>query len=178
MSIAAPVNSVVLGNISSAYGIRGWLKIVSSTEYAESIFDYQPWFIKRVDTWQQIALDDWKSSHNNIIIKIKNIQNREGAKLLTNCKIIVDASQLPDLSDGEYYWKDLIGCQVETVNGYQLGQVINLMETGSNDVIIVKTNKKHNFFIKELLIPFLYGKVIKNIDLTTRVIQVDWDPRF
>ncbi|PLK58530.1 ribosome maturation factor RimM [Candidatus Palibaumannia cicadellinicola] len=175
ISITAPV---VLGQINSAYGIHGWLKMISSTEYAESIFHYQPWFIKRINTWQQITLDDWKYHSNGIIIKIKSIKNRESAKLLTNCQIIVDASQLPDLSDGEYYWKDLIGCQVETVNGSPLGKVINLIETGSNDVMVVKANRKDSSIIYELLIPFLYGKVIKNIDLATSIIQVDWDPIF
>lgn len=99
--------------------------------------------------------------------------------LLINCEIFIDASQLPDLNSGEYYWKDLLGCQVVTVSGYQLGQVINMIETGSNDVLVVKANlKKDAFCIQERLIPFLEGQVIKHVDIAVRIIKVDWDPSF
>ncbi|ABF13906.1 16S rRNA processing protein RimM [Baumannia cicadellinicola str. Hc (Homalodisca coagulata)] len=174
-----PVNPVVLGTISSAYGISGWLNIISFTQNAASIFEYQPWFIKKLNTWLDVILDEWKYNyHNKLIIKINSIENREAAQLFANCNIIVDASQLPTLSDGDYYWKDLIGCQVETINSYQLGKVIDLIETGSNDVMVVQANQQHSTKINELLIPFIYGQVIKNVDLATHIIKVDWDPEF
>lgn len=97
---------------------------------------------------------------------------------MTNCEIIVDSAQLPVLEGNEYYWKDLIGCQVITIKGYSLGYVQDLMETGSNDVLVIKANLKDAFGIKERLIPFLDEQVIKNVDLTTKTIEVDWDPGF
>lgn len=65
-----------------------------------------------------------------------------------------------------------------TTEGYELGKVIDMMETGSNDVLVVKANLKDAFGAKERLIPFLDGQVIKNVDLTTGTIEVDWDPGF
>ncbi len=53
-----------------------------------------------------------------------------------------------------------------------------MMETGSNDVLVIKANLKDAFGIKERLVPFLDGQVIKKVDLTTRSIEVDWDPWF
>ena len=53
-----------------------------------------------------------------------------------------------------------------------------MMETGSNDVMVVKANLKDAFGMKERLIPFLHGQVIKKVDLTARVIEADWDPVF
>ncbi|UVK76764.1 MAG: ribosome maturation factor RimM [Sodalis sp. Fle] len=173
-----PINSIILGTIGSTYGILGWLRVFSSTEEAENIFNYQPWFIKQTSEWQQIGLENWKYHNHNLIIKIRNIEDRETATTLTNYEIIADASKLPDLNKGEYYWKDLIGCKVVTLYGYQLGKIIDLMETGSNDVLVVKSNLTDAFGIQERLIPFLDGQVIKNIDLTTHVIDVDWDPSF
>ncbi|MGL9774376.1 MAG: ribosome maturation factor RimM [Sodalis sp. (in: enterobacteria)] len=178
LRIAAPVEPIVVGKMGSAYGIRGWLGVFSSTEETESIFDYQPWFIKRAGEWQPIGLESWKRHNQDLIIKVRDIEDREAATLLTNCEIVVDASQLPDLDSGEYYWKDLLGCQVITVGVYQLGEVIDLMKTGSNDVLVVKANLKDAFGIQERLIPFLDGQVIKNVDLATHVIEVDWDPGF
>lgn len=173
-----PTTPLVLGKMGSAYGIRGWLKVFSSTEDAESIFDYQPWFIQRAGQWQLVELESWKRHNQDMIIKVKGIDDRDAASLLTNCEIVVDSEQLPELDGGEYYWKDLMGCQVVTTQGYEMGKVIDLMETGSNDVLVVKANLKDAFGVQERLIPFLDEQVIKNVDLTTRVITVDWDPGF
>ncbi|WP_437609132.1 ribosome maturation factor RimM [Erwinia sp. V71] len=173
-----PVTPLILGKMGSAYGIRGWLKVFSSTEDAESIFDYQPWFIQRAGQWQLIELEGWKHHNQDMIIKVKGIDDRDAAGLLTNCEIVVDSEQLPELDAGDYYWKDLIGCQVVTTKGYELGKVTELMETGSNDVLVVKANLKDAFGAKERLIPFLDEQVIKNVDLTTGTIEVDWDPGF
>ncbi|KAB8308247.1 ribosome maturation factor RimM [Erwinia endophytica] len=175
---SSPENPLILGKMGAAYGIRGWLKVFSSTEDAESIFDYQPWFIQRAGQWQPIELEGWKRHNQDMIIKVKGFDDRDTAGLLTNCDIVVSAEQLPELDNGDYYWKDLIGCQVVTTQGYALGKVAELMETGSNDVLVVKANLKDAFGAKERLIPFLDGQVIKNVDLTTGTIEVDWDPGF
>lgn len=53
-----------------------------------------------------------------------------------------------------------------------------MMETGSNDVLVIKANLKDAFGIKERLVPFLDGQVIKKVDLATRTIEVDWDHGF
>lgn len=173
-----PIYPIVLGKIGSAYSIQGWLKVFSATEKAENIFNYQPWFINQGDQWWQIEWENWKRHNHNLIVKIRNINIRETATLMVNHEIIIDASQLPDLDDSEFYWKDLIGCQVITINDYQLGKVIDLISTGSNDVLIVKKNLKYNANMQEQLIPFLYKEVIKNIDLATSVINVDWNPNY
>lgn len=146
--------------------------------YTESIFDYQPWFIQKAGQWQQVQLESWKHHNQDMIIKLKGVDDRDAANLLTNCEIVVDSSQLPQLEEGDYYWKDLMGCQVVTTEGYDLGKVVDMMETGSNDVLVIKANLKDAFGIKERLVPFLDGQVIKKVDLTTRSIEVDWDPGF
>ncbi|MBK5145075.1 ribosome maturation factor RimM [Budviciaceae bacterium BWR-B9] len=172
------LNPVVLGKLGSTYGIRGWLRVFSSTEQSESIFDYQPWYIQRAGEWRVIELESWKRHNQDLIIKLKGVDDREVANSLTNCEIAVEAEQLPPLEEGDYYWKDLMGCQVVTTSGYELGKVTDMMETGSNDVLVVRANLKDAFGAKERLIPFLDGQVIKKIDLTAQLIEVDWDPGF
>lgn len=80
-------------------------------------FEYQPWFIQRHGQWESIEIETWKHHNQDIIVKLKGIDDRDAANILTNFEIVVSATQLPDL-DGEYYWKDLMGCQVETDKGY------------------------------------------------------------
>ena len=168
----------VVGKLGSTYGIRGWLRIYSSTEQAESIFDYQPWFLKIKDEWQPTELENWRHHNHEIIVKLKGVDDREVAQTLANVEIGVDLSVFPELEEGDYYWHDLIGCSVVNLEGYTMGTVTEMMETGSNDVLVVKANTKDAFGKQERLIPFLYEQVVKRVDLTTKTIEVDWDAGF
>lgn len=85
--------------------------------------------------------------------------------------IFITPEQLPKIAKGEYYWSDLIGLNVETNLGVPLGKVESLLETGANDVIVVKGER-------ERAIPFLQGQTIITIDLDAGRIIVDWDPDF
>lgn len=168
----------VVGKLGSTYGIRGWLRLYSSTEQTESIFDYQPWFLNIKGQWQNVELESWRYHSNDLIVKLKGVEDREAAQLLTNTEIGVDLAVFPTLSDGDYYWHDLIGCQVINLDGYTMGTVTELMETGSNDVLVVRATSKDAFGKQERLIPFLYEQVVKRVDLTTKTIEVDWDAGF
>lgn len=171
-------NLIIVGKLGSSYGIRGWLRIFSFTEDPESIFDYTPWYIQRAGEWQEIIVESYKPHNQDMIVKLDGIDDRDLANTLTNIEVYVDAEKLPELNNGDFYWKDLIGCRVKTVNGYDLGQVTELMETGSNDVLVVKANLKDAFGATERLIPFVEEQFIKSVDLKTKIIEVDWDPAF
>ncbi|MBC9130162.1 ribosome maturation factor RimM [Frischella sp. Ac48] len=171
-------NLIIVGKLGSSYGIRGWLRVFSFTEEPDSLFDYKPWYIQRAGKWQEVEVESFKPHNQDTIVKLKGIDDRDDANLLTNFEIYVNAQDLPSLDEGDFYWKDLIGCKVVTINGYDLGQVSDLMETGSNDVLVVKANLKDAFGAKERLIPFVEEQFIKQVDLSTKQITVDWDPAF
>ncbi|AJA44355.1 ribosome maturation factor RimM [Frischella perrara] len=171
-------NLIIVGKLGSSYGIRGWLRVFSFTEDPDSLFDYKPWYILRAGKWQEVEVESFKPHNQDTIVKLKGIDDRDEANLLTNYEIYVNAQDLPDLDEGDFYWKDLIGCKVVTINGYDLGQVTDLMETGSNDVLVVKANLKDAFGAKERLIPFVEEQFIKYVDLSAKQITVDWDPAF
>lgn len=170
-------NISIVGKLGSTYGIRGWLRIYSSTEQAESIFNYQPWFLNIKGQWQAVELESWRYHSHDLIVKLKNIDDRDVAQTLTNVEIGVSADNFPELEEG-YYWHDLIGCQVLNLEGYQLGVVSDMMETGSNDVFVVKANLNDAFSKQERLIPYLEQTVVKRVDLATKTIEVDWDAGF
>ena len=79
LTAQAPVDPIVLGKMGSSYGIRGWLRVFSSTEDAESIFDYQPWFIQKAGQWQQVQLESWKHHNQDMIIKLKGVDDRDAS---------------------------------------------------------------------------------------------------
>ena len=169
---------VVVGRLGAVYGIKGWLKVHSFTDDAERIFEYVPWLIQQGGTWREIQISGWKRHNNGLVCKLDGVDLREDAQALAGVDIGVMPQHLPDLPEGEYYWSDLIGCQVANLNGYQMGEVTELMETGSNDVLVVKAKLNDAYGMKERLIPYLEGQVIKKVDLASRSIEVDWDPDF
>lgn len=169
---------IVVGKLGATYGIKGWLKVFSYTENAESIFSYQPWQIKTKGQWQNVQVEAWKRHGQGLVVKLDGIDVREDAQLLTNAEIAISSEQLPELPNEEIYWRDLYGMSVVSLDGYDMGVIVDILETGSNDVLVVKANAKDAFGQKERLIPFLDEQVIKSIDRTAQRIEVDWDPGF
>jgi 16S rRNA processing protein RimM len=169
---------IVLGKFGAVYGINGWLKLNSYTDIPEGIFDYTPWFVNFQGNWQPMQVSSWKRHSNGLIAKLDGIADRDLAQRYVNAEIAVQPDVLPPLAEGDYYWKDLMGLAVVNEAGYHLGEVTDLMETGSNDVLVVKANRTDAFGKKERLLPYLADTVVKHVDLTERRILVDWDPAF
>lgn len=138
-------DKIVVGKFGASYGIRGWLKVFSYTDNAESIFDYSPWFIKQKGEWVECKVESWKRHNKGMVCKLEGLDIREEAHLLTNFEIAINPASLPELSEDEFYWRELFGMQVVTTKGYNLGEVVDLLETGSNDVLVVKANLKDAF---------------------------------
>ncbi len=177
-AMSEQVDKIVVGKFGATYGIRGWLKVFSYTDNPESIFDYSPWYICQKGEWVEVKVESWKRHNKGMVAKLEGLDIREDVNLYTNSEISINPASLPELSEEEFYWRELFGMQVVTTKGYDLGKVTDMLETGSNDVLVVKANLKDAFGQKERLIPFLEEQVIKNIDRTAQRIEVDWDPAF
>jgi len=169
---------VTLGKVGAVYGIKGWLKIHSFTDDQEAILDYFPWSLKLGNKIQSVDITDWRKHNNGLVVKVAGIDDRDIAQKLVGSEIFVSEEALSDLPEGEFYWRDLIGMAVVTDKGYDLGQVSDIMETGANDVLVVKANLKDGFGKKERLIPYLMDQVILSISAEDKQICVDWDPGF
>lgn len=169
---------VVLGKFGAVYGINGWLKVNSYTDIPEGIFDYTPWQIQVQGNWRQMQISGKKRHGNGLIVKLADVADRDQAQLYVNADIAVERSALPQLAEGDFYWRDLMGMAVVNEAGYHLGEVVDMMETGSNDVLVVKANKSDAFGKTERLLPFLTDSVIKEVNNAEKRILVDWDPDF
>jgi 16S rRNA processing protein RimM len=169
---------ITLGKIGAVYGIKGWLKIHSFTGDLDAILDYFPWSLKLGNKTQSVEVTDWRKHNKGLIVKVAGIDDRDEAQALVGSEILVNESTLPELLEGDFYWRDLIGMTVVTNKGYDLGVVSDLMETGANDVLVVKANLNDGFSKKERLIPYLFEQVIESVSLENKQICVDWDPGF
>jgi len=153
------------------FGIKGWVKVYSFTDTREDIIRYSPWLLCKTDTSQSVEVLEGGLQGKALIVSLKGISSRTEAEALIGWEIFIRQEQLPAPAQGEYYWSDLIGLSVETSQGAKLGVVEDLLETGANDVVIVKGER-------DRAIPFLQGQTILSIDLVVGKMIVDWDPEF
>lgn len=168
---------IAVGHIGTAHGIKGWVWVQARTESPGSIFGYQPWYLKTREGFQQVEVVDWREQGKGVVAQLNITPDRNAAELLRNIEIWVPKEALPILEEGDYYWSDLVDLEVRTESGLILGTVEGLMETGSNDVLVVRPSA-NSMDKNERLIPWLPGQVVKNVDLAGRSITVDWDPAF
>jgi 16S rRNA processing protein RimM len=163
-------NKLLVGRFGRPFGVKGWVKVISYTRPADKILDYTPWYIKIEKTWVVSHIISGKLHGTEIIVHLENCFDRNKASALTNVDIAIDKSQLPKLDPDEFYWDDLIGLLVVNTKNEELGRVDYLIETGSNDVLVVKG-------VKEYLIPYI-DTVVLEVDLKSQKIVVDWDLDF
>ncbi len=164
------VDLIEIGHILGAHGIKGQVKVFSNTSPRKNIVTYSPWIIEQQGLKKTVDVSG-AAQGKNIVAMIEGICDRDQAQALSGAKIFIKRSQLPQLSEGEFYWSQLIGLQVTTTDNIELGIIDYMMETGANDVMVVKGDR-------ERLIPYIMDDVIKSIDLQNKLITVDWDADF
>lgn len=164
-------NWITVGRFGRPHGIKGFVTIHSFTEPRDNILRYTDWRVFLNNEWQPIHLLSVAVQHKAIIAQVEGYPERESVARLTNLDIAVAKEQLADLEPGEFYWHDLIGMKVVNQKGEVFGNVIEIMPTGSNDVLVVQGEKKY-------LIPYLPGQFVTNINAEQQLITVDWDLDF
>lgn len=160
------------GEISGVFGVKGWVKVYSLTDPRENILNYSPWLLKKDNNTKKVSVIAGQRQGKTVVACVESISNRDAAASYCGWEILIERHQLPAQAEGEFYWGELIGLRVKTESGLILGVVDYLIETGANDVLVVKDDKK------ERLIPFLQEQIIKKIDLGHKLMLVDWDPDF
>lgn len=174
----ADSDALVVGRIVGVHGIRGWVKVHSYTDPLENIFEYQPWYLKGERGWEPVDVTGSRPQGKGLVAQLagENDRNRATERFVGR-EIAVPRASLPDLEDGEYYWRDLIGLRVRTEAGQDLGKVASLLETGANDVLVVRADRD-SLDTKERLIPWVPGQYVSSVDLAAGYLVVDWDPDF
>ena len=167
----------VIGRITSVFGVKGWLKVFSYTDPKEGILNYPEWTLDLDGKRIPAKLEEGRRQGQGIVVRLKGINDRDLARTYCGAEVRVSTAELPALPEGEFYWFQLEGLDVYTVDDECLGKVHHLMETGSNDVLVVQATAG-SIDQRERLIPYLPGEVVQNVDLDSKRMVVDWDPEF
>lgn len=182
-------SQLTAGKITGCYGIQGWVKIHSYTDPGENLFRFGSWMLKRRGSLEPIEFDQWKRQGKGMVAHIAGVDDRTLAESFKGLSIVVEADGLPVLEEGDFYWSQLQGLQVwgrepastaadsTAAEGSDdrvlLGVVDYLIETGANDVLVVKATDS-SIDDRERLIPYLPGEVVTRVSLEEAVIEVDW----
>ena len=166
---------VVMGRIVAPYGVFGWLKIVPDTEAFDGLFDYDTWWLGKGDDWREYQVETAKVHNDVLVVKLAGIDDRDAAFACKGKQVAVPREQLPEPEDNEYYWSDLIGLNVKNQQGVDFGSIIDVFETGANDVLVVKRDDAPKN--EERLLPFI-AAVVLEVDLEAKTMLVDWDEDF
>ena len=162
---------LLIGKIVGVHGIKGNLKVYS---YAETLSVFEPGssiLVINQKGLEKTYTVKWVKPHQRVLlISLEGIDSRNLAESLIGSEFFIEKAKLPVLEDGSYYWFDLIGLAVFTIDNEYIGRVESIMSTGSNDVYVVKNpDQDHN---NEILIPALTSVVLE-IDINLKTMRVD-----
>lgn len=154
------------GEIVKTRGLRGCLKIMPYSEAASNFADLKYIYIENSSGIKNsFKIKNIDVSGKSLFIELNEIADLESARKLIGCKVFLPTDMLVELSDGEYYWHDIIGLQVYTEKGEHLGVIESIFTTGSNDVYVCKGDKR------EILIPAI-ADVVLSIDINQKVMTI------
>jgi 16S rRNA processing protein RimM len=155
-----------IGKVVALFGLQGELKVRLLTDIPNRFAQLESVYLGREHTRYSIkSVQPYKGEM--ILLKLKGVDDANAAEVLRNMDISIPLSQLADLPQDSYYQHDIIGLLVCTLDGQNLGHIVDIMATGSNDVYVIKTTEG-----QQVLIPAI-KQVIKQIDLIHRTMHID-----
>lgn len=164
---------IELGKVVGVWGVKGWIKLHSFSRNRIDIANYQNWWLqKKNDDPVLYEVLNCRVQGQGIVAQLSGINDPDIGLTLNGQRILVKEADLPKLPEGEYYWQQLIGLMVSNVE-QEIGKISSILETGANDVLIIKCDDK-----SEVLIPYINHDVVKEIDTAKGTMLVDWDPSF
>ena len=134
-------SAIIIGKIIATHGIKGWVVIQSYSYPTHNIKNYDTFlYIKKIKEF--IKIIDLKIMPKKIIIQVENYDDINSSESLVGQNIFIEASDIPPLKKGEYYWKDIEGLEVYTSKDSYIGSVDFIFNNGANDVLAVKHNNE------------------------------------
>jgi 16S rRNA processing protein RimM len=179
-----PPDAIEVGRIGDAWGIKGWFKVIPYSASPEALFSSKRWFLLPPEPRsgalvkqplfqgaQLLKIRSAKEHSDGVVAQADGVDDRTTAELFKSCRIMIARSSFPSAAKEEYYWVDLIGCEVINREGITLGTVKDLMATGPQTVIVAERMADGKAL--ETLIPFV-DAYVDAVSLEDKCITVDW----
>ncbi len=159
-------NLFPIGRVVKPHGVKGKMKVEYFGDDLRRFFSYREIFIRNeTGDLQSYEILEVVTQPPRLILRLRGVEKIEETEPLLGKEIFVGKEAFPELEEGEYYWADLLGMEVETQEGKRIGKVKGIFPTGANDVYVVEGKRG------EIFLPAIEG-VIQGIDLKKRVMKV------
>jgi len=155
-----------MGRVMAPFGVKGWMKIQSFAAEPGTLPTHSSWWLHLRDGWREFSVEEGRVHGAGVVAKLEGFETPEAVAALGRVDVAVPRDRLPPARDGEYYWFDLVGLQVENLAGESLGTVAAVMNNGAQSVLEVEGDRVR-------LIPFV-DPILRRVDLGAGVIMVDW----
>lgn len=167
-----PEDLVLVGHITGAYGLQGWVRIRPYSDDADALLNARTWWLDK-PAMRDVEVMQSRIHTDDVVARLMGVADRDAAEALKGATVQVARSHFPALSDNEFYWIDLIGLEVENLQGQHLGSVRDLMDNGAHPILRVTPMVATEDKPQEMLIPFVEQFVI-TVDKAAKKITVDW----
>ncbi len=179
---ALPADAIEVGRILDAWGIKGWFKVLPYSADPEALFSSKLWFVlpsekgaKTFDGVGELKIKEAKVHSGTLVACAYEVEDRNTADALRGARIFISKANFPAVQENEYYWVDLIGLEVINRQGQRLGNVVDLLSTGPQTVLVIDDVQAPK--AEQRMIPFV-AIYIDDVNLAERRILVDWQPDY
>ncbi|MGN8645021.1 ribosome maturation factor RimM [Gracilibacillus sp. HCP3S3_G5_1] len=157
-----------VGKIVNTHGIKGEVKVIRITDFEERFEIGSTLWIKEKNNpeLRQVIIDGHRVHKNFDLLHFEGYNNINDVEHLKESLLVIRMSEISELAENEYYYHEIIGCEVKTTAGESIGKVTEILSPGANDVWVVKHNGK------ELLIPYI-EEVVKEVDTKQQLIKIE-----
>jgi 16S rRNA processing protein RimM len=167
-----PADAVEVGKVLGAWGVKGWFKVQPFAADPQALFSSKRWYLRPsegpgVPPPPLLHVTQSREHAGLVVAGAQEVPDRNAAEALRGARVFVARGSFPTAAPDEYYWVDLIGCEVFNRGGVALGRVEDLLDTGVHSVLRVVQGEA------ERLIPFV-AAYVDSVDLAARRIVVDW----
>lgn len=171
-AMTPPDDLVLVGYIAGAYGIQGWIRIRPYSDDADAMLHAKTWWLDKPGL-RDVDILHAKIHGEDVVAQLMGVVDRNAAEALKGATVQVRRSHFPVLDRDEFYWVDLIGLQVENLQGEAMGTVADLIDNGAHPILRVQLASAEADKPREWLIPFV-DQFVKTVDQAEKKITVDW----
>ncbi len=174
--VKVPSDLSQVGFVYGAYGVAGWVRIRPFSEDADALLKVKTWWLDK-PALRDVDVLQVKLHGGDVVARLVGVTDRSVAESLKGAAVSIPQSHFPVLSDDEFYWADLIGLEVENLQGEHLGTVTDMMSNGPQSILritaVAAADADPETAAQERLIPFV-DAFINKVDKQAKKIIVDW----
>ncbi len=159
---------IELGRIGAPFGVRGWMHVDSWTEFPDGLLGYPDWVLRLASGERQTRrVAEGQLQGERLVARLDGVEDRDAAAAFTGAVIEIERARLPQPGKRQYYHADLVGLQVENLEGVRLGTVAQFVDAPAGTVMVVRDAQREHWV---LALP----QYLRRVDIGAGLIRVDW----